>query len=316
MKKRMMIIMFLLLLIVAGCSNESSKTDNGIAEKEGTGNEITIIDFAEREVTVNGIPEKIVTLGTGDMQIIHELGGNLVGIPTSKDIVIEELKDAVQVGNSHGMDLEKIAALQPDVVVGDSIMNQKDLASIEGIGSQMIFTSANSIKDIQKEIALFGQLLQQEEKANELIQAITDKVVEKQANRGDKPRVLLIYGAPGTYMAALPNSLSGNMLEAVGGENIAADFPGLENYPQYAQLNTERIIQANPQYVFLMTHGDASSVKEGFIKEMQQNPSWNNLDAVKEGKIEILPAELFGTNPGTRVIEALDVLHSMIHDAE
>jgi len=314
MKKSMFVMLLLLLLVVAGCSTQSSKNEQ--VEIEADGEAITIKDFVNREVRVNGIPEKIVTLGTGEMKIIHELGGNLVGIPTSKDIVIEDLKDAVQVGNTHGMDLEKIAALQPDVVIGDSIMNQKDLASIEGIGSQMIFTSANSIKDIQAQIELFGQLLQQEDKAKELIQKITDKVVEKQAHAGEKPRVLLIYGAPGTYMAALPNSLSGNMLEAVGGENIAADFPGLENYPQYAQLNTERIIQANPQFVFLMTHGDAAIVKEGFIKEMEQNPSWSNLDAVKDGKIEILPADLFGTNPGSQVTEALDVLHSMIHDAE
>jgi len=310
----MLVMLLLLLLVVAGCSTQSSKNEQ--VEIEANGEAITVKDFVNREVRVDGVPEKIVTLGTGEMKIIHELGGNLVGIPTSKDIVIEDLKDAVQVGNTHGMDLEKIAALQPDVVIGDSIMNQKDLASIEGIGSQMIFTSANSIKDIQAQIELFGQLLQQEDKAKELIQKITDKVVEKQAHAGEKPRVLLIYGAPGTYMAALPNSLSGNMLEAVGGENIAADFPGLENYPQYAQLNTERIIQANPQFVFLMTHGDAAIVKEGFIKEMEQNPSWSNLDAVKDGKIEILPADLFGTNPGSQVTEALDVLHSMIHDAE
>ena len=314
MIKRMLVMLLLLLLVVAGCSTQSSKNEQ--VEIEANGEAITVKDFVNREVRVDGVPEKIVTLGTGEMKIIHELGGNLVGIPTSKDIVIEDLKDAVQVGNTHGMDLEKIAALQPDVVIGDSIMNQKDLASIEGIGSQMIFTSANSIKDIQAQIELFGQLLQQEDKAKELIQKITDKVVEKQAHAGEKPRVLLIYGAPGTYMAALPNSLSGNMLEAVGGENIAADFPGLENYPQYAQLNTERIIQANPQFVFLMTHGDAAIVKEGFIKEMEQNPSWSNLDAVKDGKIEILPADLFGTNPGSQVTEALDVLHSMIHDAE
>lgn len=314
MKKSMLVMLVLLLLVVAGCSIPSSKNEQ--VETKANGEAIMIKDFVDREVTVDGVPEKIITLGTGEMQIIHELDGNLVGIPTSKDIVIEELKDAVQVGNTHGIDLEKIAALQPDVVIGDSIMNQKDLASIEGIGSQMIFTEANSIKDIQAQIELFGQLLQQEDKAKEWIQKITDKVVEKQAHTGEKPRVLLIYGAPGTYMAALPNSLSGNLLEAVGGENIAADFPGLENYPQYAQLNTERIIQANPQFVFLMTHGDSAIVKEGFVKEMEQNPSWNNLDSVKDGSIEILPADLFGTNPGTRVTEAIDVLHSMIHDAE
>ncbi len=84
-------------------------------------------------------------------------------------------------------------------------------------------------------------MLQKDDKARELIGSIDKKLTELQHNRAaEKPRVLLVYGAPGTYMAALNNSLSGDMLVMAGGENIAADYPKLENYPQYAQLNTEK----------------------------------------------------------------------------
>jgi len=114
------------------------------------------------------------------------------------------------------------------------------------------------------------------------------KIAETSAKATDeKVRVLLIYGAPGTYMAALPNSLSGNLLELAGGENIASDYPAIEKYPQYAQLNTERIVEANPEYIFLMTHANPDAVKDGFTKEMAQNPAWNNIDAVKNEHIEI-----------------------------
>ncbi|MGE7933686.1 ABC transporter substrate-binding protein [Viridibacillus arvi] len=311
MRKSVWGLIFVLLFIVSGCGKEESEkmetTSSKLSEEA-----ITIVDFADREVTFDSTPEKIVTLGTGDMQIIHALGGKLVGIPTSKDIVIEDLKDVSQIGNLHTMDLEKIAILQPDVVIGDSTLNRKDLATIEGIGSKMILTKANSVGDIKKQIQMYGQLLQKENKAKELIESIKNKERELQNMEGVKPRVVLIYGAPGTYMAALPNSLSGNILEIAGGVNIASDFPSLDQYPQYAQLNAERIVEANPQYVFLMTHGDAESVKGGFIKEMKQNPSWSKLDAVKNNKIEVLPAQLFGTNPGTRVIEAIEVMQELI----
>lgn len=311
MRKSIWAFMFVLLFLVAGCGKEANVKTETTSSKPSE-DAITIVDFADREVTFDSAPEKIVTLGTGDMQIIHALGGKLVGIPTSKDVVIEDLKDVTQIGNSHTMDLEKIAALQPDVVIGDSTLNQKDLATIEGIGSKMIFTKANSIDDIQKQIQMYGQLLQKEDKAKELIEVIENKVNELQAAEGKKPRVLLIYGAPGTYMAALPNSLSGNILEIAGGVNIASDLPSLDQYPQYAQLNAERVVEANPQYVFLMTHGDAESVRDGFVKEMEQNPSWNKLDAVKNNKIEILPAQLFGTNPGTQVTEAIEVMQELL----
>ncbi len=63
-------------------------------------------------------------------------------------------------------------------------------------------------------------------------------------------KALLIYGAPGSNLVALPNSLAGDLLEAAGGINIAAEFEQLQDYPQYAALSPERVIQANPAIVF------------------------------------------------------------------
>lgn len=196
-------------------------------------------------------------------------------------------------------------------------MNTKDVAAIESIGAKMVLTSANSVEEIKKQIALFGQMLQKEQKADELIVSIDEKLSSYQADSTtDSPRVLIVYGAPGTYMAALPNSLSGNLLEMAGGHNIASDFPALQSYPQYAQMNTERIIQSNPQLILIMTHGNPEEVRKGFLKEMQSNAAWSGLDAVKNDRVEILPSTLFGTNPGTKVIDALDFLYDLLQDVK
>ncbi|BBP93200.1 hypothetical protein BsIDN1_68180 [Bacillus safensis] len=63
-----------------------------------------------------------------------------------------------------------------------------------------------------------------------------------------------MYGAPGTYMAALPQSLSGDLLHIAGGANIAENEPALEKFPQYAQINAEKVIEADPDLILLMTH--------------------------------------------------------------
>ena len=36
----------------------------------------------------------------------------------------------------------------------------------------------------------------------------------------------------------------------------------MKEYPQYAQLSVERIIEANPDVIYLITHGDPNSVKK------------------------------------------------------
>lgn len=322
MKKGFTYLLMASMLALAGCganeaaNDEKEPSSAEIAEKQDT--TISITDFADRTITFDEVPENIISVGNGELDIIYALGGELVGRATTyNEEINKQLADVEQVGNTHEFDLEKIASLRPDVVLANNPLNLKDIASIEGIGSQIILTHANSVSDIQDQITLFGDMIQKQDKATELVADIEQKVADIEAKATDaKTRVLLIYGAPGTYMAALPNSLSGNLLELAGGENIASDYPAIEKYPQYAQLNTERIVEANPEYIFLMTHADPNAVKEGFIKEMAQNPAWNSINAVKNERIEILPADLFGDNPGTKVVDALDYMHTLLKSAQ
>lgn len=308
----------LLLLAVTGCSSSSATNVTTPSANAATTQQasITITDFAKRQISLTQTPQRIVALSNGDMDIIYALGGTVVGRPNSNGpAVVSAAEQVEQIGSTHEVDLEKITFLQPDVVLGNYPMNEKDIPAIEGIGSKLILTGANSIQDIQAQITLFGQLLQQETKAKQLNQQIQDhiKQLSQSASTAPKPNVLLVYGAPGTYMAALPNSLSGNILEVAGGRNIAADLPGLQNFPQYAQLNTEQVVQANPDYIMIMTHGNTDEVKAGFLKEMQNNPAWNSIKAVQNNAVEVLPSHLFGTNPGTKVTDALDLIHQALY---
>lgn len=85
---------------------------------------------------------------------------------------------------------------------------------------------------------------------------------------------MLVYGAPGTYLAALPSSLSGDLLEAACGKNIAADFPQEEKYPQYAGLSSEKIVERNPEVIMLITHGGGKIIFKG-------NESGCNMEKVR-----------------------------------
>jgi iron complex transport system substrate-binding protein len=312
----------LILLLLTGCGaggnsieGQASTAPSASAEGASEAATITVTDFAGRKVTVPYPPARIVALSNGDMDIVHALGGNLVGRPTSS--AEAELSQIEEVGTTHELDLEKITFLKPDLVLGNAVLNAKDAAMMENIGSHMILTEANSVADIQKQIRLLGKILDQNSKAEELVQSIDGKIRElRNEELPTRPRVLIIYGAPGTYLAALSNSLSGNLLELAGGVNIASDYPELDSYPHYAQLNTERIVEADPELILIMTHGQPEAVKEGFFKEMQVNAAWNGIQAVKNGQVHVLPSDLFGTNPGTKVTEALDELRGLLEAVE
>ena len=320
MKRLVLFWMTILTLGLLGCSNnvDNQSTQNSTPSNNSEESSISITDFSDRTITFDNETKNIIALGNGEVDIIYALGGEVVGRPTTKGpALLKEVDNIAEVGSAHGIDLEKITSLRPDVVLGNHPMNQKDIASIESIGAQMLLTSANSIDDVKMQIQLFGNILQEEDKSKEIIDLIDEKITTIESNRqGEKNRVLLVYGAPGSNMAALPNSLSGNILELAGGINIASDYPKLDNYPQYAQLNAERIIESNPHLILFMGHGNPEVVKEDFIKEMKQNAGWSKLEAVKNNRFEVLPPDLFGTNPGTRVVEALDYLNELFQEME
>jgi iron complex transport system substrate-binding protein len=47
---------------------------------------------------------------------------------------------------------------------------------------------------------------------------------------------------------------------------------------------------------------------------MEKNAAWKNLDAVKKGNIVVLPSNLFGTNPGTKITEAVEYMRQSLKD--
>lgn len=315
MKRVSLIFMslFLLVLIVA-CGKEDEKA----AEKEVAGEvagevtpeEVTTIevtDLSGQKIEFETAPESIATLSSGDLDILLQLDANVIGRPSSNGPVAKELEAIEVIGNPHQPNFEKIAEVHPSVLVAGMAFKQH-ADNMERQGTKVVYTQANSIEDIQNTIRLFGKILQKEDEAEELNETITDNIEKVGVSTVDAVKTLLVYGAPGSYLAALPNSLSGDLLEKAGGENIAADFPNEEKYPQYASLSVEKIIERNPEMVMLITHGGPEGVKAAFEEEMLKNPAWKNLDAVKNGNVVVLPSHLFGTNPGTKIVEALEVM--------
>ncbi|RWQ71481.1 ABC transporter substrate-binding protein [Bacillus cereus] len=299
-----------IFFLLIGCSAKGDEKASATKTEKGK-EKIEITDLSGRKVTFDKVPESFATLSIGDMDIIHALGGKIVGRPDTKLTLPDELKKAQVIGNAHQPNFEQIASLKPDVLVANNGF-QKNVPTVEGQGTQVIISSANSVQNIQKNIELYGTVMKKEDKAKEINQKMNDQM--KKYEKKSDVKALLVYGAPGTYLAALPTSLSGDILEKTGGKNIASDFPETKEYPQYAQLSVERIIEANPDVIYLITHGDPKSVKKAFEGEMMKNEAWKNLEAVKQNRVVILPPDLFGSNPGTKVTEAMDFMYKSIQD--
>ncbi|WP_153722002.1 ABC transporter substrate-binding protein [Sporosarcina cascadiensis] len=315
MKKFISVFSILMLLFVlSACGTENEKAEDkaavaAVKAEEPVANEtaVEVTDMTGQTLAFEESPSSVAALSSGDLDMLLALGIEVAGRPTVQGPPIKELEGIPEIGNPHQPNFEKIAEINPQVLIAAPSFKQHE-ENMKRQGTEVVYTAANSVADIQQTIELFGQIFDKEKEAKAIKDNITNEIEKNTEQKAEAVKTLLVYGAPGTYLAALPNSLSGNLLELAGGENIASDFPNEEKYPQYASLSVEKIIERNPEMVMLITHGEPEAVKAAFEEEMLKNPVWKNLDAVKAGNVVVLPSHLFGTNPGTKVTEALTVM--------
>lgn len=324
MKKWKFLLAATLTLSLAACGDDKEPTNTAaeatatteVSKEQATETvkevgPVTFKDALGNDHEFETAPESIATLNPGIMDILLELDANVTGRPTIYADVEAEIKAIQDIGNPHEPSFEQIVALNPEVLIVNPNF-QRFASTIEATGIEVVYENMESIEEIKATITRYGELFGNGEKAQQLNAEIDEAMAKTVESTKD---ALIVYGAPGTYLAALNNSLYGDILNSVGGNNIAGDLPALDKYPTFASLSAEKIVEGNPQVIMLITHADPEIVKEGFEKQMSENAAWKNLDAVKNDKIIILPSNLFD-NPGTQVVEALDYMRELLEKAE
>ena len=69
-------------------------------------------------------------------------------------------------------------------------------------------------------------------------------------------------------------------------------------------LSVEEIVAADSDYVFVIPRGDEDEAKAVFEQDFQAQPAWASLSAVKAGRVNVLPKDLFEYKPNERWAEA------------
>ena len=104
------------------------------------------------------------------------------------------------------------------------------------------------------------------------------------------------------------DNVLGEMLKSLGCVNIAdSDASLLEN------LSIERILEMDPEYIFIVQRGDdTQGMMENIQNRMTENPAWQQLTAVKEGRLFYMDKNLYNLKPNHRWGEAYEKLEEIL----
>lgn len=256
-------------------------------------------------------PPRIIALSVALVDILSELDIDLVGVPNSQYTLNEKAKDVTKVGLPMSPDIEQIASLNPTHVLSLTTLKSMVGDKFDALGMEPIYLNAENIDELKKSIITIGSLFDRQEEAAQLVadfEADINGTLE--SVKGKKsPKVLVLFGFPGNYLAATSTSFVGQMIDLLGGTNAAAD-----SSMAYANVNLEALVMSQPDIILRMTHGVKEEVIEMFEKEFNENPIWNQFEAVKNGKVYDLDDSLFNVSASLETAEALKELAKIIYE--
>ena len=302
------ILCIVFILVMAGCGSQQSvdNSSNQVFAK--------VQDDFGREVTFEKKPERIVVTSASFLEPLHEVGGEVVGRPDSRTKMPDYAKDKASVGKVYQIDVEKVLSCEPDLVIINKGMNEKLADTLEASGIKTLVVDMKSYADVKREVALFAQLTGEKEKGEALISSMEKKIqAVKEKIPQEKRRVSIIHSTNQGLTVQLSGSIAGSIAEMLGWENVAGDMAPLEKDPDSAPYSLETMVEKNPELLFVTSMGKLEGIKASMDATMAENPAWQSVEAVRQGKVYYLPQDLFLLSPGIHYPEAVELMAKLVY---
>ncbi len=308
------IFIFLLLLLqmmsLSGCGNQNAKEI-----KADSNTFLTITDDAGRKVVLKNKPERVVSLSPSFLGMIDAVDGKIIGRATSKvGTIPESMKDVQEVGFTYNIDVERVVALKPDCVLALKGQHDKFISLLESNNIPVIEIDVRTYKEVQNALKLIGKVYgvqQKGEQAADKLDYEISKISEKIPN--DEKKIVILHASAKNVTVELDGTIAGSAAKLLGFKNVAAGSTPLSGDPDKTPYSLEELVKNDPELIFITSMGTDAAVENRLRSDVQSNPAWNSLKAVRENKIIFLPEQLFLINPGLQYPKAVEYMAKAVY---
>ncbi|OEU50895.1 MAG: hypothetical protein BA871_01230 [Desulfuromonadales bacterium C00003096] len=279
----------------------------------GREKEITIIDSADRTVTVNKPVERIVVLTYPDAEAIKIVKAEerVVGVSSdikARETFFPELSKLPAVGVTSNPDLERILELNPDIIFTGKLKSMG--TNLENKLPDTIAVTCwdmGRLEVMTKNIRMLGYILGNTEDALEFCtfyQEYLDEMIKERVSDipdGERERVYIEYSED--YRAFATGSSGHEICVAAGGVNIAADLPRFSEKP-IVEVDPEWLIVENPDVIVaavrcktgLCGYGEDDPEAIGLERErIMSRHGWEGMNAVAGNRTYLIDMDLVGS---------------------
>ncbi len=321
MKKLLFFTLLLLigLILLTGCSETADQAEQAARDENGGEEEVElpsvmeqtvpllqewpfqVTDQVGRVVTIEDIPQSIVSLSPSNTEMLFALGlgDRVTGVTEFCNYPAEALEKP-KVGGFNTPSIERIVEIEPDLVLASTI-HEQEVPFLEELGLTVLVVESSNLHELYSTLSLIAEVAGDPLAGEELIAKMTERISAVETalsvvSPEEKIKVYYeVYSDP--LMSAGSEALINEIIALAGGINIFGDVE--EKYPT---ISAEVVAERQPQIIiFPDYHGSADIV----FDEMASRPGWENIPAVLDNRIYAITDDSF-VRPGPRVVEAVE----------
>lgn len=266
--------------------------------------------YATAQLTSTTTNKRIVVLEFSLLDDLNLLGIKPVGIGTSgasfegadPDYLHTIIINTPSVGAREAPNLEAIAKLKPDIIIGDIDFNNNIKSQLNKIAPTVLLKGIFGLPEQQiKNLKTLADLTNTADKTAAIIRSYDDKYIQVKNITQSSKSVNVLIGFPtanNSFNALANNSITTQILANLGKRNMITQ----NTSSQLFTLSVEGLLAKNPeQIVILLTNQDYSA-----YYNLKKNPLWQHLSAVKNNKIYFADRNIWAKSHG---IEALELMY-------
>ena len=247
------------------------------------------------------VAKRVISLTPSITENIYLIGAEdkLVGCTS---YCKQALEDGIQqVGSAVNVNIEKLFALQPDLVLTMGLTKPQDLETIKKLGIKVeVIQTPENFEEICAQTLHIAKLTGCSVKAEQVVMEARSSVAEirEKAQNEEKSKIFFQIGASPVF-TVLENTFMDEYITICNGENIAAGMTK-------GTITRESVLVKNPDVIVIATMG-------GFGTEEQK--VWNTYEgmaAVKNRKVFIISSETSCSPTPANFVSALTDVYQFV----
>jgi len=259
---------------------------------------LTITDDLGRKVTIKAEPRRVVSVLPSSTETLCAISAcdRLVGVDDFSNHP-PQVNTLPKVGGLYNPNIEAMVALKPDLVIVSKY--GKLVEPLERAGITVLAVNPETYDEVFTKTLTLGTVMNRETQAKNLVTRMRADIARVEILTKHARKVKTYFEIDPAPYSIGPNSFMGVLLTKAGAENIIpaelGDFP---------KISPELIVQKNPALILGV---DLATAKA--------RPGWQNVTAVRTGRVVSIPAELNDmlVRPGPRLAQGLRALAKIIH---